>query len=172
MKKEVPKSVRIKQQKHYKDMLKKTEKDRDNVRNWIEFSTKPRTEEEIREALKHDIGLQNNYKQFVEGQIVCMSYICRYSKLSPEFIEEISEIYRSSSINNKLDWDYISMYQKLTEEFILKHKNDVNWKLILKFQDLSNEFIVNNYITINKYILIDQRKREEGKCLRYKIPEY
>ena len=42
---------------------------------------------------------------------------------------------------DKVDWNYISAYQKLSESFIKKFKDKVNWDLISKYQNLSENFI-------------------------------
>ena len=42
---------------------------------------------------------------------------------------------------NKVDWYFISKYQKLSEEFIEKYIDKVNWKFISQYQKLSEEFI-------------------------------
>ena len=39
-----------------------------------------------------------------------------------------------------MDWDSISEYQKLSEEFIERHYDKVNWKSIAEYQDLSEDF--------------------------------
>ena len=43
--------------------------------------------------------------------------------------------------NNKVDWNYISRYQKLPEKFIRKFQDKVNWDYILKYQNLTEKFI-------------------------------
>ena len=42
---------------------------------------------------------------------------------------------------DKVNWYWISKYQKLSEEFIREFKNKVNWYWISKYQKLSEEFI-------------------------------
>ena len=42
---------------------------------------------------------------------------------------------------DKLDWGYISTYQKLPESFIEKYNDKVDWDYISKYQTLSEEFI-------------------------------
>ena len=86
-----------------------------------------------------------------------MSYVCRYSKLSEEFIEELEEITafdrkipvynpktgrtrHSFTKDSRLDWTNICQYQKLSEDFIERHENDVLWALIYQYQELSDEF--------------------------------
>ena len=43
--------------------------------------------------------------------------------------------------NNNVNWDEISINQKLSESFIKKFKDKVNWDLISKYQNLSENFI-------------------------------
>lgn len=38
---------------------------------------------------------------------------------------------------DKVNWDYISVYQKLSEEFIEKFKDKVIWTYISEYQKLS-----------------------------------
>lgn len=126
----------------------------EKVNDWYTFSTTPQTEEDIRTRLMKEI------KEKSPGKYVCMTYICKYSTLSEDFIEEIINLtktkFRKSyfSIDGKkptdrnsyyeyasrVDWKNICRYQKLSEEFIERHKNDVLWNYIYQFQDLSEEF--------------------------------
>ena len=57
---------------------------------------------------------------------------------------------------NEVDWNYISIYQKLSEDFIVEFKNKVNWHLISNHQILSESFIKEfrdkvDWICISKY---------------------
>ena len=61
-----------------------------------------------------------------------------------KIVEEIKDIEKffDNNINNfKVDWDYISIYQKLSESFIEKHIDKVKWNYISMFQTLSESFI-------------------------------
>ena len=42
---------------------------------------------------------------------------------------------------NKVDWFRISIYQKLSEDFINEHADKINWYYISKYQKLSEDFI-------------------------------
>lgn len=44
-------------------------------------------------------------------------------------------------IEHNFDWDDISKYQKLSEDFIREFHNKVNWNMISKYQKLSEDFI-------------------------------
>jgi hypothetical protein len=115
------------------------------VEDWANFSLTPQTEDAIRERILHDNKTGQN--------TICITYICEYSKLSEEFIEELCELtkYKVHIVNttkykwtNKVDWAAISRSQNLSEEFIDKHKNEVVWKDIYANQNLSKEFILNH----------------------------
>ena len=54
---------------------------------------------------------------------------------SEEELEKYIHLFES------IDWIYISAYQKLSEEFIENHSDDVRWELISKYQILSENFI-------------------------------
>ena len=124
--------MRLERQKRYQEIVKK------NMKDWADFSLNPQTEDAIRERVLHDLETGDN--------TYCMSYICTFSKLSEDFIEELYQLTRrrkgkSARIyDNKLDWVAISSKQKLSESFIERHAKDVDWKLIYQFQDLSDEF--------------------------------
>lgn len=49
--------------------------------------------------------------------------------------------YFINEYRNKVDWHYISSYQKLSEDFIRKFRNRVDWYAICCKQNLSEEFI-------------------------------
>ena len=48
-------------------------------------------------------------------------------------------IFRYQTIN--INWDWISQYQKLSEQFIEKFQDRVSWDYISAYQELSEEFI-------------------------------
>lgn len=167
----------------------KIEEDKLKVKSWSEFSMNEQSEVSIRNRI------------LLEGvDSVCVSYICRYSRLSERFIDELRvlstgllepDIYYSrnleiisnaldkrsdmradnpykkldgeklgkikllyedpdgttytmeravSGIRDRLDWVYLSQYQVLSEEFILKHAKEVHWGFIFKSQNVSAAF--------------------------------
>ena len=60
-----------------------------------------------------------------------------------KIVEEIKDIEKffDENINNfVVYWGYISLYQKLSEEFIEKYKDKVYWGCISEYQKLSEEF--------------------------------
>lgn len=125
-----------------KEKATKNQKATKKVNDWASFSLNPRTEDEIRERLKED------------KESVCLSYICENSVLSEEFIEELIKLTKCKNSKgnsvNRIDWDAISRKQKLSEEFILKHAEDVNWNAIFMNQDLSDQFKLENKNRINQ----------------------
>lgn len=159
-------------------------RDAEIIKQWLNFSMKPRTEEEIELALKYN------------PDIVCISYICRYSRLSEAFIEKliiltsgllnkensdtqydavkklcdakyagdktvkeiitieenrhragqptqtvyIDTLCTAEDVHDKIDWDYIATYQKLSDDFVRKYMKVLNRQLVLHNQTgLSSE---------------------------------
>src|SRR5690606_19908173 len=60
-------------------------------------------------------------------------------------------------------WDYVSEYQKLSEEFIREHKELVNWVCISANQKLSESFIREFNLTIpeNSWLYKSDQEKEE-----------
>ena len=56
-------------------------------------------------------------------------------------IKDIEKFFEENMDNFKVDLNYISMYQKLSEKFIEKHGDKLIWEYISKDQKLSEEFI-------------------------------
>ncbi len=80
---------------------------------------------------------------------------------------------------NNFNWHYISIYQKLSEVFIEKHSDKVNWHYISRYQKLSEDFIerhadkVNwNYISIYQKLSEDFIERHADKVHWHYISEY
>lgn len=85
--------------------------------------------------------------------------VCTFQDLSIDVLKEkqytlnwhiLSKRHLSESIIDKfcnlVDWDLIGQYQKLSEHFIIQHKNKLNPSILCTYQVLSEDFI-------NKYIL-------------------
>jgi len=76
------------------------------------------------------------------------------------------------------DWNYISRYENLSEEFIRKFKNKVNWRNVLAKQKLSKDFIrefhykIKDDLTENDWILISQKKLNEKFIRKFKDKVY
>ena len=124
-----------------------------NVKDWVNFSTKPEKLEDIafRVIIFEKFGIS----------LCCLNYICQYSHLPEDFIDDIIFItsgqfsfnkwddvhvhaivksiedndfknenllklfsgYNGHKLNDRLDWREISRYQKLSSEFIESHRN-------------------------------------------------
>ena len=73
---------------------------------------------------------------------------------------------------NKVDWESISINQKLSENFIREFKNKVNWEFISKYQKLSENFIREFNLKIDKdnwlYKDTEFKKEQIIKCGKYK----
>lgn len=150
----------------------KTSKEQQEIENkkfqfWKRWSSTPHTEDELEEMLRK------------APDAVCISFICRHSQLSGEFIEKnmspsgndccadeieiysdkktfitrdgISKARMGSSTGNielgrysyetaglvdRLDWYYISMFQKLSEDFIRKYIFRLDLRQILGYQKI------------------------------------
>ena len=79
-----------------------------------------------------------------------------------EEIPNIEKFFDENIDNFEVDWDYISVYQKLSEEFIEKYIDKVDWWYISKYQKLSEEFIEKyidklNWYCISKYQTLSEK---------------
>ena len=72
--------MRKEKKKRYQEIVKK------NMKDWADFSLNPQTEDAIRERVLHDLETGDN--------TYCMTYICTFSKLSEDFIEELYQLTR------------------------------------------------------------------------------
>ena len=70
-----------------------------------------------------------------------------------EEIKDIEKFFEENKDNFKADLDYISIHQKLSEEFIDKYKDKVKWHYISAYQTLSEEFIEKHYDKVNWNII-------------------
>jgi hypothetical protein len=64
--------------------------------------------------------------------------------------------------SDKLNWNLISRYQKLSENFIKKHSDKVNWYEISYYQKLSGKFIKRNVNKINFTLLMMNKNISDG----------
>jgi len=82
--------------------------------------------------------------------------ILNNSKLSKEIIKK----YKDN--DDDFEWEYISKYQKLSEEFIREFQDKVYWYGILTYQNLSEDFIREFKDKVSWYYLsINQKLSEE-----------
>ncbi len=76
-----------------------------------------------------------------------------------EFLNK--ELYANYESLDNVDWDYISCYQKLSEDFIREFKDKIVWYWISKNQKLSEDFIREFQNKINWYRISDHQKLSE-----------
>ena len=80
---------------------------------------------------------------------------------------------------DKLDWAYISQYQKLSESFIREFKDKVDWEEITLYQNLSEDFIREfkdyvdwNYITTHNNARSLIRRLDRDELLQEIVKDY
>ena len=75
-----------------------------------------------------------------------------------------TEIINCNKKYNHFQWQFISLYENLSEDFIIKHKRDVKWKIIMK-ENIILHLIHNNILSSNvqyKYFFFNQN---EESCI-------
>ena len=88
-----------------------------------------------------------------------------------KIIEEIKDIEKffDENINNfEVDWDDISEYQTLSEEFIEKYSDKVNWDDISEYQKLSEDFIEKHSDKVDWFCISRYQKLSEKFIKKYK----
>ena len=72
----------------------------------------------------------------------------------PQVKREVKRLIKEYNLNcsikefkNKVDWDYISIYQRLSEPFIREFADKVDWYCISQYQTLSDSLL--SYILKN-----------------------
>lgn len=121
------------------------------VHDWLEFSTNPQTEFDIKDRILDNIDS------------VCVTYICRYSKLNSEFIEELM-VLSTGLFNHR---SYTEKNQKLVKEILdISYKNlsptgtfvktdkYVNQEVLDQINELESQL---DYIVIPKTTVIRDR---------------
>jgi len=101
-------------------------------------------------------------------QITLENY-CTLIKITPDIEKDYIQFCKENE--NRIDWDYISKNQKLTESFIRKFYRILNWKYISQYQVLSEDFIreFKDYVNWN-LILRYQKLSEDFICkLQHKL---
>ena len=76
----------------------------------------------------------------------CWRMICKFQKLSEDFIREFQ---------NQVDWDYISQYQHLSPQFVMEFIDKVNVHHIKKYQYDINVPFEHNLKDLSKFEIID-----------------
>src|SRR5574344_458613 len=66
-----------------------------------------------------------------------------------EEIKDIEKFFEENMNNFEVDWDYISKFQTLSEEFINKYIDKVIWDYISIYQTLSESFIEKHYDNVD-----------------------
>ena len=84
-----------------------------------------------------------------------------------EEIKDIEKFFDENIDNFELNWDYISGYQKLSEEFIGKHKDKVKWGYISEYQKLSESFIEKHKDKVNWYNISKHQTLSEEFIEKY-----
>ena len=69
---------------------------------------------------------------------------------------------------NKIYWDFISQYQELSENFIIKYKDYVNWNYISIFQNLSESFIIKYKNEVNWSNISINQKLSRSFMIKFK----
>lgn len=73
-----------------------------------------------------------NEDDVLRKEDVDWDFLCKYSKISEDFIDRFSD---------KVKWKIISSHQKLSESFIRKWADKIYWKGVSSSQELSIDFI-------------------------------
>lgn len=124
-----------------------------STENWVEFSTGDRSEKEI--ELRALVNEKVCRGASALDSCICYSYICRFSKLSEEFIKDL--IFISSGL---FDFNYYDDYHiNLTNDIVIAYNKKYN------LEEYINELFNNekdNIHPLYKYkvekIISDQRK--------------
>lgn len=69
----------------------------------------------------------------------CLSTVIIYQRLSEKLLRFLI---KGARFTSKLEFNNISKYQTLSEDFIREFKDKVNWEFIVRYQRLSNSFIL------------------------------
>ena len=69
--------------------------------------------------------------------------------------------------SDEIDWEYISTYQKLSEKFIEKHSDEVDWQGVSYRQKLSENFIGKHIDDVDWLGIYKYQKLSEGFIEKY-----
>ncbi|MCP4524129.1 MAG: hypothetical protein GY828_07975, partial [Candidatus Gracilibacteria bacterium] len=75
--------------------------------------------------------------------------------------QKLSEAF-IEKFHDKVDWDYISRYQKLSDSFIETHQDKVDWWFISKHQKLSEAIIEKFQDKVDWYNISEYQKLSES----------
>lgn len=91
---------------------KANEKDKERVKAWKEFSMTPQTEEAIKKKLLTD------------PNSVCVSFICRYSKLSQKFIDDLFVLTTGLVSEETYEMDYDTIRKVILNKYLPKKQRE------------------------------------------------
>ena len=57
-----------------------------------------------------------------------------------------TEIINCNKKYNHFQWQFISLYENLSEDFIIKHKRDVKWKIIIHTQKMTEKILMDEFV--------------------------
>ena len=80
----------------------------------------------------------------IKDFFITLSFKSKYRKLTKKQLFDLQILYPwfdMERVNDEKYWDYISLFQKLSEDFIREFKDRVNWIYISYYQTLSEYFI-------------------------------
>lgn len=109
---------------------------KENLEDWAKFSIASHTEDEIRQRILNSKGTGN----------MCYSYICKYSKMSESFIEELA-VLSTGLIHKRNRYDFTKVKQALEmkpgtnrgEKFIEIENFDRAEEGVVDFKDLGED---------------------------------
>ena len=84
-------------------------------------------------------------------------------------IIEMEDLHCSvEGFKDKANWNYISKFQKLSENFIKEFKDKVNWNIISFQQELSEDFVYDFRDKLDIDYLIEKNKITKNRLLELK----
>ena len=90
--------------------------------------------------------------------------ICKDQKLKIDFKSKTWH----QQFKDLVKWEYISRFQKLSENFIQEHKDLVNWDIISYSQKLSENFIKKHKLTIKNTNWLYKTENEKLEYIKNK----
>jgi hypothetical protein len=68
---------------------------------------------------------------------------------------------------DKVEWEAVSQYQTLSEEFIRQFKDKVDWKKISRQQNLSEKFLIEFKDKVDWYTITEEPIPEAGSAEKH-----
>lgn len=124
------------------NLTPKNNKEKDSVQRWVEWSMTPHTPEEIREKI------------LTNPDEVCFTFLCRYSKMPVEFIEELFVL--SSLWLNKSNYElhYEDIKKFMFAKYEVGENNDNIDVVTIKCTEEKWDKLKNKYSSYDKIPLI------------------